>query len=208
MGKAWAAWFLFTAAAAATTMPPRAVVEQAVGQVITVLEDAQRGRGQVEPASRGAAQRVRVELRRIATDLFDFQEVARRSLGRHWAGRTADEQAEFLTLFTDLLERAYVGRIEAYSDERIVYTGETVDGDYAVVRSRILTKRPTETALDYRLHRAGGRWKVYDVLIDGVSFVSTYRSEFNRIIQLHSWDELMDRLRKKRIEVGTALDRG
>jgi phospholipid transport system substrate-binding protein len=208
MGKAWAAWLLITAAAAATTISPREVVETAVGQVITVLEDAQRGRGPVEATSPGTAPRVRVELRRIATDLFDFQEVGRRSLGRHWAGRTADEQAEFLTLFTDLLERAYVGRIEAYSDERIVYTGETVDGDYAVVRSRILTRRRTETALDYRLHRAAGRWKVYDVLIDGVSFVSTYRSEFNRIIQLHSWDELMDRLRKKRIEVGTALDRG
>jgi phospholipid transport system substrate-binding protein len=208
MGKGWAAWLLLTAAAASPTATPRDVVETAVGQVITVLEDAQRGRVNAELASRATGQRGRAEMRRIAAGLFDFEEIGRRSLGRHWAGRTRDEQSEFLTLFTDLLERAYVGRIEAYSGERIVYTGEFVDGDYALVRSRILTKRRTETGLDYRLHRAGGHWKVYDVLIDGVSFVSTYRSEFNRIIQVHSWQELMDRLRKKQIEVRTVLDHG
>ena len=206
MGKALAAWFLLSAAAASTATPREAVVT-AVQQVVTVLEQTARSRAGAEPISRATIQRGRVEMRRIATDLFDFDEVGRRVLGRHWAGRTPDEQAEFLALFTDLLERAYVGRIEAYSGERIVYAGEVVDGDYALVRSRILTKRRTETALDYRLHRAAGRWKVYDVLIDGVSFVSTYRSEFNRIIQVHSWDELMDRLRKKRVEVRTVLDR-
>lgn len=207
MGKALAAWLLLSAAAASTATSPRQVVDTAVQQVITVLEQATRSRVEAEPVSRATAQRVRVDLRRIATDLFDFDEVSRRALGRHWAARTPAEQAEFIALFTDLLERAYVGRIEAYSGERIVYAGEVVDGDYALVRSRLLTKRRTETPLDYRLRRAEGRWKVYDVLIDGVSFVSTYRSEFNRIIQVYSWDELMDRLRKKKIEVRTVLDR-
>jgi phospholipid transport system substrate-binding protein len=208
MGKTLAAWFLVSAAVASpTALPPRETVETAVGQVIAVLEKAQRGHGSADPTSRATGQRVRVEVRRIATDLFDFEEVSRRSLGRHWAGRTHDEQAQFLGLFADLLERAYVGRIEAYSGERIVYGNELVDGDYALVRSRILTKRRTETALDYRLHRVAGRWKVYDVLIDGVSFVSTYRSEFNRIIQAYSWDELMDRLRKKQIEARAVMDR-
>jgi phospholipid transport system substrate-binding protein len=206
MGRALGAWLLLSAAAASTATP-REVVEVAVQQVIAVLEQSRQARAQAQPASRTAVPRLRLEIRRIAGDLFDFDDVSRRALGRHWASRTPAEQAEFVTLFTDLLERAYVAQIEAYSGERIVYTGSAVDGDHAVVRSQILTKRRTETVLDYRLHRAAGRWRVYDVLIDGVSFVSTYRSEFNRIIQLKSWDELMDRLRKKRIEARAVVDR-
>lgn len=207
MGRALATWLLITAAAATPTTSPRGVVESAVTRVIAVLEESQRGRSEPTPAARVGRDQARIELRRIASELFDFPEVGRRALGRHWAGRTADEQTEFIALFTDLLERAYVGKLEAYSDEKIVYGAESVDGDYATVRCRILTKRRSETALDYRLHRAGAGWKVYDLLIDGVSFVSTYRAEFNRIIQAYSWDELMDRLRKKRIEARTVVDR-
>jgi phospholipid transport system substrate-binding protein len=206
MGRALATWLLITTAAA-TSMTPRDTVQSATTRVVHALEGAQVSRAAPLPASRAALDRVRRDLRRIAAELFDFEEVGRRALGRHWAGRSSDEQSEFVALFTDLLERAYLGRIEAYSGEKIVYAGEAVDGDYATVRSRILTRRRTEMALDYRLHRAGDRWKVYDVLVDGVSFVSTYRSEFNRVIQLHSWQELMDRLRKKQIEVRTVLGR-
>ena len=206
MGKALAAWLLIAAAAAAPTTP-RDTVQSAVTRVVQTLEELDDHRAEATPAARAAREHVRGEIRRIATGLFDFEEVGRRALGRHWAGRSADEQAEFLSLFTDLLERAYVGRIEAYSGEKIIYTGELVDGEYATVRSRVNSQRRAEMALDYRLHRAGDRWKVYDVLLDGVSFVSTYRSEFNRIIQLHSWDELMHRLRKKQIQVRTVLDR-
>jgi phospholipid transport system substrate-binding protein len=201
MGKALAAWLLVTAAAASSNVAPRDVVQSAVARVIQTIEESGVSRADSQPAGRLAHERVRAEIRRIASSLFDFDEISRRALSRHWAGRTPAEQAEFTALFTDLLERAYVGRIESYSGERIAYTGETVDGDYATVRSRVVTRRRTEMALDYRLHRVDGRWKVYDVLIDGVSFVSTYRSEFNRVIQSYSWDELMDRLRKKSITV-------
>jgi phospholipid transport system substrate-binding protein len=205
MGRALATWLLITAAAA-TPMTPRDTVQAAVTRVVQTLEEFQTQRAEVTPGTRADRERVRREIRRIASELFDFEEVGRRALGRHWAGRSAEDQAEFLGLFADLLERAYVNRIEAYSGEKIAYTGEVVDGDYATVRSRLLTRRRAEMALSYRLHRTGDRWKVYDVLIDGVSFVSTYRSEFNRIIQVHSWTELMDRLRKKQIEVRTVLD--
>src|SRR5262245_13042754 len=197
MGKALATWLLVTAAAAAGATAPRDVVQSAVTRVVQAIEEANLARPEPQPAGKANPDKLRIEIRRIANELFDFDEISRRALSRHWASRSAAEQAEFVGLFTDLLERAYVGRIESYSGEKIVYTGETVDGDYAAVRSRITTRRRTETALDYRLHKIGGRWKVYDVVIDGVSFVSTYRSEFNRIIQSYSWDELMDRLRKK-----------
>jgi phospholipid transport system substrate-binding protein len=203
MGKALTTWLLI-ATATAQGLAPRDVVQSAVTRVIHAIEVVQ---SRPEPARAGRPDSTRTEIRRIAAELFDFAEVSRRALGRHWAGRTPEDQGEFVGLFTDLLERAYIGRIEAYSGEQIVYTGESLDGDYATVRSRIQTRRRSEVALDYRLHRTEGRWKVYDVLIDGVSFVSTYRSEFNRIIQQHSWDELMDRLRKKQVPVRTVADR-
>jgi phospholipid transport system substrate-binding protein len=208
MGKALAAWLLITAAVATPAVAPRDVVQSAVGQVVAVLEEAQASRQQPSRAAMPAVERTRTELRRIAADLFDFAEISRRALSRHWAGRSRAERREFIGLFTDLLERSYVGKIESYSGEKIVYIGETVDGDYASVRSRIITKRRNDTTLDYRLQRVEGRWKVYDVLIDGVSFVSTYRSEFNRIIQSASYDELLERLRKKQIEIRTVGTRG
>jgi phospholipid transport system substrate-binding protein len=196
------AWFLVSIAAAAPGLAPRDVVQSAVARVVKLLEEAR-------PAQPGGADtpdagRVRAELRRIAGELFDFDEVARRALSRHWAARTRAEQQEFVALFTDLLERAYLGKIVSYSGETIVYTGEAVQDGYATVRSRIVTRRGRDTLLDYRLHLVGGRWKVYDVLIDGVSFVSTYRSQFNHVIQSESWAGLLDRLRKQRLDVVSA----
>lgn len=208
MSKVLAAWLFITAAAAApvtqTPVAPREVVQAAVSRVVMVLEEVRLNPPSAETVGRVAMpDRTRVEIRQIADQLFDFEEIARRCLGRNWAGRTKAERTEFIPLFTDLLERAYIGKVESYSGEKILYTGEIVDGQYALVRSRIITRRRTETALDYRLHQVDGKWKVYDVLIDNVSFVSTYRSEFNRVLQSSSWDDLMERLRKKRIEIRT-----
>lgn len=199
MTKSLAAWLLVVAAAAAPAGNPREVVQAAVSRALTVLEEAQVNRPESQQAGRVPGERVRPELRRVAADLFDFHEMARRTLSRHWNGRSAKDRAEFVTLFTDLLERSYLGRIEGYAGEKIVYLGESVDDDYALVRSRVM-RRPRDIALDYRLHLRSGRWKVYDVLIDGVSWVSTYRSQFDRVIQTSSWDELVDRLRKKQSE--------
>src|SRR3989454_7619728 len=141
-----------------------------------------------------------VEIKRIAGGLFVFDEIARRPLSRHWAGRTHDEQTEFIGLFTDLLERSYMNRIEAYAGERILYTAEAVDGTYATVRSKVLTQRRSEIPLDYRMHLRDSRWQAYEVLIDGVSFVSTYRSQFDRVIQAESYGALVERLRKRNLD--------
>jgi phospholipid transport system substrate-binding protein len=204
-----ATWFLVAAAAAGpAALAPREVVQGAVSRVMTVLDEAKIARPDGGAPGKPVVDRVRTEIRRVAAELFDFDEIARRALSRHWAARSRAEQVEFVVLFTDLLERAYFGRIEAYAGERLLYTGETVDGDYATVRSRIVTRRRTETALDYRLHLIEGRWKVYDILVDGVSFVSTYRSEFDRVITSVSYDELLDRLRKRTVEVRPASGRG
>ncbi len=205
MGKTLAAWFLVAAAAASPAASPRDVVQAAVSRVVIALQktDAETD---ASPTRRLGDEQRRIEIRRVATDLFDFDEISRRALSRQWGTRTREEQAEFTRLFTDLLERAYIGRIESYSGEKILYGTEVVDGAFATVRSRVLTRRNTETPLEYRLHLKDGRWKVYDILIDNVSFVATYRSEFSRILQRESYAALLDRLRKHSVE-GAALIR-
>jgi phospholipid transport system substrate-binding protein len=192
MGKALAAWLMVTGAVAAPATGPRETVETAVVRVIAVLQ-------QSEVSTRAESDR-RTEIKRIARGLFDFDEIARRALTRHWAGRTHEEQTEFVGLFTDLLERSYLNRIEAYAGERIIYTGEAIDGTYATVRSKVVTQRRSEVGLDYRMHLRDSRWQVYDVMIDGVSFVSTYRSQFDRVIQAESYGALVERLRKRNLD--------
>lgn len=192
MQKALAAWLLL-AASPASLAGPTEVIKVAVEQVVRVGEDSDLGR----PA---AAEQRRIEIRRIAESLFDFPEMARRSLARHWTDRTAEQRQEFVRLFTDLMERVYFGKLENYSGERILYVSETVDGDYATVRSKILIGQRGDLPIDYRLRLTGSRWAVYDVLIDGMSFVSTYRAQFNRVIQTSSYDDLVQKLRMKELE--------
>jgi phospholipid transport system substrate-binding protein len=137
----------------------------------------------------------RAEIRRIAEDIFDFEEMSRRALGPHWNARTPEERRQFVPLFTDVLERAYIGRVESGRDGKVLYVGESVDGDEATVRTRIVTPQRTEIPVDYRMRRKDGRWRVYDVNIEGVSLVNNYRSQFNSVIQSSSYDALVERLR-------------
>jgi phospholipid transport system substrate-binding protein len=104
-------------------------------------------------------------------------------------------------LFGDLLERAYISKIELYGGEKIAYTGESIDGDFALVKTKILTpKQGTEVPVDYRLLRRGERWLVYDVVIEGISLVSNYRTQFNKIIQSSSYQELVKKMKTKQEE--------
>jgi len=204
MGGSLAALMLFASVVTSPATAPREVVQSATTRVVAVLEGAEPDRS--DRAERGvpSTERARAEIRRIASDLFDFDEMAKRTLSRHWAGRTRAEQTEFVSLFTDLLERSYIGRIEAYAGEKIVYVGETVDGEYALVRSKIVSpRRKQDTVVNYRMVLRDGRWRVYDVLIDGVSFVSNYRSEFSRVIAGSSFRALGEPLRGKRLPVKT-----
>jgi phospholipid transport system substrate-binding protein len=170
--------------------PPTEQLKGAVDRVVKTLEDpALKGHGK-------AAER-RTTVRRIANDIFDFAEIGRRSLGRHWQVRTDREREEFVVLFSDLLERSYISKIDLYGGERIVYAIERIDGDTATVGTRIVTKNGTEVPVDYRLLQRGERWLVYDVSIEGVSLVSNYRTQFNKIIQTGGYAELVKRLRSK-----------
>jgi phospholipid transport system substrate-binding protein len=159
-----------------------------VERVVASLEDPQL---KAKPAARRAA------LRTAATDIFDFTEITRRSLGRHWQTASPSEREELVALMTALLERSYLSRIEQYSGERIVFAGETAEADLATVRTRLVSKGGVETPVDYRLYKVGDRWMVYDVSVEGVSLVANYRSQFNKIIQTSSAQGLVERLRAK-----------
>jgi phospholipid transport system substrate-binding protein len=196
MEKVLAMWLMLAANPAASDTPIQ-VVQTAVEQVVQVVQES-------DLEKPDAAARHRGQIQLIAEQLFDFPEMARRTLAQHWKDRSAQERDEFVRLFRDLLRRAYVGRLEKYSGERIVYMGETVDGEYATVRSKIVTGGGTEIPIDYRLRQAGSRWVVFDIAISGVSFVSSYRSQFNRIIQTSSYDALLRGLRLKRGESPSA----
>jgi len=123
--------------------------------------------------------------------------MAQRALGQHWRPLTADQRKEFIPLFADLIDRAYMSTIERYSGEPIQYTGERVEGDLAVVSTRILAKQDTDIPVAYRMLRHGDRWLIYDVSAEGVSLVANYRTQFNNVIRTSSYDELLKRMRTR-----------
>jgi phospholipid transport system substrate-binding protein len=146
----------------------------------------------------------RTAVRKVADDIFDFGETAKRSLGRHWAARTQQERDEFVKLFGDLLERSYISKIELYGGEKIQYVGDKIDGETAVVSSKLLTKAGGEVPIEYRMLKKGERWLVYDVVIEGVSLVSNYRTQFNKIIQTSSFEDLVKKMKTRQEELGSA----
>ena len=137
------------------------------------------------------------EIRAVALEAFDIVEAARRALGPHWAKRTPAEQEEFAGLFQTMLERGYLSRIGEYGGERVQYLGERVDGDYAVVRAQIVTTKGTQVPVEARVRRRGERWLMYDVLIENVSLVASYRAQFDRVIRASSYEELVRRLKDR-----------
>lgn len=148
----------------------------------------------------------RAAIRQVANEIFDFNEVSKRSMGRYWQARTPAEQQEFTQTFTDLLEYTYISRIEGYSGEKVQFVGEQPEGDYAVVKTKIVTHQGVEIPVDYRMFSQSGRWRAYDVNIEGVSLVANYRTQFNAILQRSSYAELIKALRAKveKIDVGAS----
>ncbi len=131
---------------------------------------------------------------------FDFEEMAKRSLATHWKSRNASEHHEFVTLFRKLLSNTYAGKIENYSGEIVNYLKERLKNGYAEVQTNMNSAK-TEISLDYRLILKGGTWRVYDVVVNGVSLVKNYRSQFARIIHRSSYKELVITLREKSSEI-------
>src|SRR2546428_6185172 len=188
-----AALIILLSARAAGAGPPHDQLKGAIDRVVATLDSpALKGEGKVLER--------RTAVRKIANEIFDFGEIARRSLGRYWQPLSEPQRAEFVGLFGDLLERSYISKIELYGGEKIVYSGERVDADLATVSTKIITKNGTEVPVDYRLFRRGEDWMVYDVNIEGISLLSNYRTQFNKIIQSNGYNTLVDRMKAKQTE--------
>lgn len=182
-------WISGLAIAGVPTEQIRATVDRA----LLVLKD---------PRFKAAAKNKerREQLKQILFARFDFTEMAKRALGPNWRRRTPHEQDEFTSLFADLLERAYAAAIESYTDERIVFIAEKLDGSYADVSSKIVTRKGEEFSVNYKTHLVEGEWKIYDVVVENISMVSNFRSQFNRVIANSSYEELVRRLKNKQAD--------
>ena len=168
---------------------PTDTVREYTDAVVRVLED---------PALKVDDRRAerRAAVRKIAIDIFDVQETARRALGPHWQQRSPQERDEFVQLFAELLERTYINKIDLFGGEKLKFTEEKLDGDHAVVRAKVVTKQGTEVPVEARMiNRSGTRWQIYDIVIENVSLIGNYRSQFDRIIRSSSYGELAKRLR-------------
>lgn len=182
------------ASRAADAGPPTDQLKSTIDRILSILQDpALRAPDKVEER--------RLKIREVADDVFDWTEIGKRALARHWEARSPQEREEFSKLFADLLERSYVGKIEGYSGEKIVYDKETIDGERAEVRTKLVTKAGTQIPIDYQMQKVGDRWRVYDVKIENVSLVGNYRSQFNRIIQQSGYADLIQRLKSKKEEL-------
>src|SRR5437879_5371490 len=170
--------------------PPTEQLRQYTDQVLKLLED---------PNLQGPDRRAAV--RKAAIEIFDVQETAKRALGRHWQARTPAEREEFVQLFADLLERTYINKIDIYRGEKLVYTNEAVDGDYATVRARVVTKQRGDIPVDARMISRGDRWRIYDIQVETVGIIANYRAQFDRIIRSATYQDLVTRLKTKREEV-------
>jgi phospholipid transport system substrate-binding protein len=167
-------------------------VRQTTDKLLEILKDP-RLKGE------GSKDERREKLKEVIYQRFDFTEMAKRSLGSEWRRRTPEEQKEFVKLFTDLLERAYLDQIESYSGEKIQYLKEREGDNYAEVATKIVDNKGQEYSVNYRLHKLNGDWKVYDVVIEDISLINNYRSQFNRVLAKSPFEELVNTMRQKKL---------
>jgi phospholipid transport system substrate-binding protein len=167
-------------------------VKATIDQVMEVLRD---------PKLQGAGKKAerREKLRQIVLPRFDFAEMGKRALGNNW-NRYPDKQGEFVTAFTQLLEDTYADQIEAANGEKVVYLNERTEKDYSEVDTKVISSKGEETPMTYKLHPVGSDWKVFDIVVENISIVNNYRSQFNRVLSNASLDELIKRIKEKRFQ--------
>jgi phospholipid transport system substrate-binding protein len=169
---------------------PGEQVRQTVDKLLAILKNP-RLKGEENKNER------REKLKEVIYQGFDFTEMAKRSLGSEWRRRSPEERKEFVKLFTDLLKRAYLEQIESYSGEKIQYLKELEGDNYAEVATKIVDNKGQDYSVNYRLHKVTGDWKVYDVVIEDISLINNYRSQFNRVLAKSSYEELVNTMKGK-----------
>jgi phospholipid transport system substrate-binding protein len=194
-----ALWFLISfclagLAGTAIAGEPQDKVKQTITDVLAILQDESLKAPEQTEARR-------TKIREVVGQRFGFEEMGKRALGRHWRDLKPEQRKEFIPLFTDLLERSYISKIESAvteEDLQVLYTKETIDKDgYAMVRTEIVNPRDLNFGIDYRLVKRGDNWEAYDIVIEGVSLVNNYRTQFNKIISQEGYDGLVKKLKLK-----------
>ena len=169
---------------------PKETVENGVNKVLATLTDAGF---KAKPKDQQLAQ-----LTDVIGSIFDFEELSRRTLGREWKKMNSAQQKEFIDLFRQLLQGVYADRLLAYSDQKVIFDKETMlKKGQAEVQSYLQTSDGKKIPLFYRLTDKSGSWKVYDVIIEGVSMVKNYRTQFREILAKESPEKLLQILRDK-----------
>ena len=182
--------FLLVSTGLAGAGEPTDQIKETTDKILSIVKDP------ALKAPEREAERRRL-IRQAVDERFDWEEMAKRTLARHWRKRTVKEKKEFINLFAKLLERTYMDKVEGYSGEKVVYVGDRVEGKYAVGKVKILTPQDTEIPVLYRMKKKGDKWLVYDISIEGVSLINNYRTQFNSILVRSSFKELIERLKAK-----------
>jgi phospholipid transport system substrate-binding protein len=169
---------------------PTEQVRATVDKVLTIVRSP-------NPKSKAQIEAQRAQLPEVISPRFDFTEMAKRSLGPNWARRTSEEQREFVKIFTALMGRAYADNIESYTGQNVLYTRESEDQDYAQVDTKIVSENQPPLTINYKLHSVDKEWKVYDLVIEDISVVNNYRSQFDRVIARSSFAELVRTMKEK-----------
>ena len=181
----------FTHAALAASSPTEDV-RSSVDAILVILQNSELD-----------VQQKRAEISKIINKRFDFRAMSQRTLATNWKKTSDEEKKQFTSLFSQLIESSYVGKIEAYTNEKVEYPGEKVKGKKAVVETLILTSS-ADIPVNYRLYQKGDQWLVYDVIIEGVSLISNYRSSYQEIMKDEGFDGLLNKMQAKIDELSSA----
>jgi phospholipid transport system substrate-binding protein len=172
---------------------PTDELRDGIDQVFRILRD---------PAMAGDSKLIqrRTSILAAAGKIFDFGEMAKRSLGQHWTARTPAERGQFVALFTDLMQHSYISKVDQHGSAKMVFGDEKLEGDHATVRTVIPLSNGSQMPLEYRMHQANGRWQVYDIGMDGISLLANYRAQFNKVIRIDSYAALVTKLQSHQSE--------
>ena len=170
---------------AAADASPTDAVRGSVDSILTLLQNKE-----LDQATR------RKEMRKVINGRFDFRAMSQRTLATNWKKASKEQQQEFVQLFAQLIENTYIGRVEAYTDEKVDYPGEKVKGKKAVVETLILTAT-ADIPINYKVYQKNGEWWVYDVIIEGISLISNYRSSYQEIVKKEGFDGLIAKMKNK-----------
>ena len=170
-------------------------LKSTIDEVIKIVKDE---------ALKNDQQARRAALRKTIDERFNYRQMVMRSLAKNWDARSDQERREFIALFKSLLENSYANKLEAYRDEKINYLDEIIKGKYALIKTEVV-RRSSTIGVDYKLIEENGNWKVYDFVIEGVSMIRNYRSQFTKIIRKDSYEVLVQKLTDKinQIEQGS-----